>query len=499
MFLVCLLSFLNLFGSKKDNKKSKQISIVEITQELGISPGLAIKYQQNIDQQAKTFSCFDGSKIINLSLFNNNYCDCNDCSDEPGSPASANFAAMTTETKDKDGNDLLSYFYCQNPGYVPELIPRWNVGDGICSCCDGADEAFNPHAECTNKCKKLEKKREKLVGSVDQAYRRGNEKYKVLMKEGQEHQVNADQVYAKYHSQIERLEKAKADINNAKERYIPTPTPQPEPEIEQDSESEINPEEDIESENGHYDNEEDYHKNDDDQVYAEKMGDDQFDENENKNNEQNPAEEEKEKSQEEKDIEEEIRYENNGTNCSQTNDKEFFYSFNFSFCIDDSENPYPKGLTYDQKTDRRNALSDKIDELNNKMNSEENTIRFYNTNVPPELKILGGQEFTKGDYKFTFLEEIKESYTSYGKFKDYRNGEFIFEDGAYCWETSCGKKTWMRFICWDENALVSVTESSICEYKAVFATPAVCTDDYVEKAANMTVEQLKFVRKEAGI
>ena len=133
------------------------------------------------------------------------------------------------------------------------------------------------------------------------------------------------------------------------------------------------------------------------------------------------------------------------------------------------------------------------------MNSEESTIKYFNTNVPPEFKILGGKEFTRDEYKLTFLEEIKQSYTSYGKFKEYKDGEFIFEDGAYCWETSCGRKTKMRLICWDEDALVSVTEYSICEYKAVFATPAVCTDDYIEKASNMTVKQLKYVRQEAGI
>lgn len=480
MFLVCLLCIFNLFNSKKDDKKSKSISVVEITQELGITPALSEKYHQNINQQEKTFSCFDGSKVINLTLFNDNYCDCNDCSDEPGSPASANLASITTETKANDGSDLLSYFYCQNPGYVPELIPRWNVGDGLCNCCDGADEAFNPHAQCTNKCKKLEKKRGKLVGAVDHAYRKGNEKYKILMKEGREHQVNADQVYAKYHSIIERLERAKDDINNAKELHTPTPIPEP----EEEPESEANQDE---AESTHNDEESEDDNNNDKQVYAEKINDEQT------------GQDGVQKDTESEANQEEIDYENNGTNCTQTNDKEFFYSFNFSFCIDDSENPYPNGLTYDQKCDRRNAISSKIDELNNKMNSEESTIKYYNNNVPPEFKILGGQEFSKGDYKFTFLEEIKESYTSYGKFKNYRNGEFFFEDGNYCWETSCGRKTRMRFVCWEENALVSVTESSICEYKAVFATPAVCTDDYVEKAANMTVDQLKFVRREAGI
>ena len=320
MLLFCVLSIFNLFGQKKDKKNSLPLSIVKITQELGISPVLSTKYQQSIDSQQKTFSCFDGSKIINLSLFNNNYCDCNDCSDEPGSPASAISASITTEIKDKNGSDLLSYFYCENPGYVPELIPRWNVGDGICSCCDGADEAFNPHAKCHNICSKLEKKREKLVGTVDSAYRKGNEKYKNIMKEGQEHQFNAEQVYAKYHSIIERLEKAKSDINNAKERQTPTPTPDPNAENEPEPESEMNPE-DLETESAHYyDNDEDYHKGENEQVYAEKLNDEDNQiyteaQNEEESNDQNEGESQNEEPKEgvqEENIEEEIDYENNG-------------------------------------------------------------------------------------------------------------------------------------------------------------------------------------------
>lgn len=528
MLFLNLLCFFNLFSSKKDKKKSEPISVVEITQELGISPVLSEKYRQNINSEANTFSCFDGLKVINLSLFNNNYCDCQDCSDEPGSPASATEATMTKDTTDQNGNELLSYFYCQNPGYVPALIPRWEVGDGLCSCCDGADEAFNPHARCTNKCKKLEKKRAKLVSAVDQAYRKGNEKYKTLIKEGYTHQENAEKVYALYQPQIDRLEKAKTDIDNAREIQTPTPSPDPEASIGENLEENIeeNLDEETESDYDYYN--EVHHREEEEQVFSERVDDDQIEnnavqteiqeENQNENEESQKENEENQNGNDENHNEEEassekdnhileeyekllqqIEYENNGTNCSQTNDKDFFYSYHFPFCIDDSENPYPNGLTYDMKNDRRNAVYNKIDELKNKMNSEESTIKYYNKNIPPEFLTLAGKEFSKNDFKFTFLEEIKESYSSLGKFKEYKDGEFLFEDGAYCWETSCGKKTRMRFICWEDDALVSVTEAMKCEYKAVFATPLVCTDDYAEKATNMTVEQLKYVREEAGI
>lgn len=33
---------------------------------------------------AKTFVCLDASRVLSLSLFNDDYCDCPDGSDEPG-------------------------------------------------------------------------------------------------------------------------------------------------------------------------------------------------------------------------------------------------------------------------------------------------------------------------------------------------------------------------------------------------------------------------------
>lgn len=44
----------------------------------GVRPDLAEKYQPG------TFKCQDGSKSIDFSQVNDNYCDCPDGSDEPG-------------------------------------------------------------------------------------------------------------------------------------------------------------------------------------------------------------------------------------------------------------------------------------------------------------------------------------------------------------------------------------------------------------------------------
>jgi protein kinase C substrate 80K-H len=44
------------------------------------------------------------------------------------------------------------HFWCANRGLNPALLPTSRVNDGICDCCDGADELTNPRAACQDTC-----------------------------------------------------------------------------------------------------------------------------------------------------------------------------------------------------------------------------------------------------------------------------------------------------------------------------------------------------------
>ena len=79
------------------------------------------------------FTC-DSGKVLPEDYVNDDYCDCEDGSDESNTGACA-------------GTTLL----CANRPHVPFSVLASRVNDGICDCCDGADEWAQP-ALCPNKC-----------------------------------------------------------------------------------------------------------------------------------------------------------------------------------------------------------------------------------------------------------------------------------------------------------------------------------------------------------
>ncbi|GMH10265.1 hypothetical protein Nepgr_012106 [Nepenthes gracilis] len=96
----------------------------------GISPGDEMYYKAS----SEFIKCKDGSKRIRTVLLNDDFCDCPDGSDEPGTSACHN-----------------GRFYCRNAGHVPLTLFSSRVNDGICDCCDGSDE-YDDKVRCPNTC-----------------------------------------------------------------------------------------------------------------------------------------------------------------------------------------------------------------------------------------------------------------------------------------------------------------------------------------------------------
>lgn len=109
----------------------------------------------NYEIKSGNFNCLDGSGSIPFELVNDDYCDCRDASDEPGTAACPH-----------------GRFFCKNKGYIQRLIPSAWVNDGQCDCCDTSDE-YNSTVTCENTC-----------GALGEVYRQEQERYREIADQG---------------------------------------------------------------------------------------------------------------------------------------------------------------------------------------------------------------------------------------------------------------------------------------------------------------------------
>ncbi|KAJ0258366.1 hypothetical protein HA466_0071680 [Hirschfeldia incana] len=84
--------------------------------------------------ESDVIRCKDGSKSFSRDRLNDNFCDCLDGTDEPGTSACPN-----------------GRFYCRNIGSSPKFVYSSRVNDRICDCCDGSDE-YEGSISCPNTC-----------------------------------------------------------------------------------------------------------------------------------------------------------------------------------------------------------------------------------------------------------------------------------------------------------------------------------------------------------
>ncbi|XP_072020885.1 glucosidase 2 subunit beta-like [Amphiura filiformis] len=152
----------------------------------------------------ESFTCLDGSAKIDRSRLNDDYCDCKDGSDEPGTSACPN-----------------GRFHCSNKGYKPKYIPSSRVNDGICDCCDASDEfKGNGAATCHNTCRELGKeeteRRKKEIEMMNQGYEIRQE----YVKQGKDKQGEREETLRRLKGERDEAMQVKADkevLKNAAE------------------------------------------------------------------------------------------------------------------------------------------------------------------------------------------------------------------------------------------------------------------------------------------
>lgn len=100
---------------------------------------------------SSTFRCLDGSFEVPAAQVNDEYCDCADGSDEPGTPACTFEARHSVKASWS--------FQCTDTSFMTKEIMHSHINDGICDCCDGSDE-YSSSARCPNTCAAAHKKAE---------------------------------------------------------------------------------------------------------------------------------------------------------------------------------------------------------------------------------------------------------------------------------------------------------------------------------------------------
>ncbi|CCE72924.1 Piso0_000529 [Millerozyma farinosa CBS 7064] len=452
---------------------------------LGVPPERLKYYEPKIGSSGeKTWACLNHPEIVlSYNQINDDYCDCPDGSDEPGT----NACPYSPELK----------FFCRNDGHFPGYLENYKLNDGVCDydiCCDGTDEYKT--GLCPNKCAEVH---QQYISFKDKAIHDNqlglNEKKKLIQEaeDLREHISTALNSFRVQESKLkEKIKNAQIALQNS-EQFVANVADQFSDDLRkladtinanQNSLEQINRRQ-IFLENTLSHLMANYNPNFNDLAVKEAI---QKYQNFVSNKKDIPFKDEKKMFDELKKKLESVKTSSKGGNeaiKSSENDltptlqNMVHYYFtkivdSFSYPNDAIENDV--GSVDPQSNDQITEMESQLDELRNKiqMFDEELNKDYGESDV---LRSLNTKKIDTnfGGYRYiiSFLQSVYQDQNLIGQFDKFENGILYYSNGDKCWNGPHRSANFITY-CGPEHKLISVGEPEKCKYVFEVFSPAVC-------------------------
>lgn len=159
---------------------------------------------------------------IPAARIDDGYCDCpTSGADEPNTSACSGWDAWSGNTNPQESQSM-TYFSCP---HQPQLrLSLSKVNDGICDCCDGADELSSEDVDCPDICDEVlaaeRSEREKLVKAFQAGSSLRNEKIREFEEMKAQIKANLTVKEQELNEQTAALETISAELQERKISYL---------------------------------------------------------------------------------------------------------------------------------------------------------------------------------------------------------------------------------------------------------------------------------------
>mmetsp|Transcript_6113 Transcript_6113/g.8901 ORF Transcript_6113/g.8901 Transcript_6113/m.8901 type:complete len:449 (+) Transcript_6113:12-1358(+) len=416
----------------------------------GVNP----KYEN--EYKSDNLVCDGGKTQLKPDQINDNYCDCEDGFDEPGTAACSHLIQP------------IHKFHCQNAGYFSKDIFQAYVDDGICDCCDGSDEKSGA---CENTCHKMGKDILAELKKERDSIQRGVQKRQIYIEQ----------------AESEIISKRK----ELKEKKIALETLKPKLEHAEKAKNSAESQERVEKD-----------------LLRVKLEKEQAEENKKEVVEEKVNEEETKEEVQKEDVDKpttndppKLKQFWNAKGELETiveEDEEKVEEKKEEKVEEKKEEPEQlKSFKTEEAENARNAYNvakRELEDVEKSIRDIENLLKG-NYGESNEFFTLRSHCFTIQDRQYTYElcpynsvnQKSGGSSTLMGSFDKFEDNLWIFSNGQSCWQGP-NRSTKVTLECGAMEKIVNVDEPSKCEYTMTFQTPAACTKDTlknVEKKLNL--------------